>query len=359
MAAPRGDHAGRRHATALVAGIARLRTHSREVIPAPKLALAHLPTPLFRHDALDALVGCEVWVKRDDMTAGPEAGNKIRKLEYLLAAAQGEGAHVVITCGGEQSNHARATALLARRVGLHPLLFLRTPDGATPSRPWHGNLMLDALAGAEIRYLTPAQYHQRDACMAQAKRELERHGQRAYVIPEGGSNGLGAFGYIDAMAEVRRQLDRGEAGDRRRFDVVAHACGSGGTAAGVIAGAALHDVADQAVAIAVCDDRVYFERKIESILLEAEAIAKASLPRVRSRVLDAYRGPAYAVPSEEQARFIVRVARETGLVLDPVYTGKALFGLAQLDPKPGRALFLHTGGLPGLLADAARFSPLL
>lgn len=325
----------------------------------PKLTLAHLPTPLVRYDSLDALIGAEVWVKRDDMTAGPEAGNKIRKLEYLLAAAKAEGASVVITCGGEQSNHARATALLARRVGLRPLLFLRTADGHAPSRPFLGNLMLDALVGAELRFITPQQYQDRDACMAEAKRELEREGERAYVIPEGGSNGLGALGYVDAMAEIRAQLDRGLAGDVQRFDVVVHACGSGGTAAGVTVGAAQHAVADEAVAIAVCDDRAYFERKIESILEEANQITGTSLPRARSRVLDAYKGPAYAVPTEAQARFIVRVARETGLVLDPVYTGKALFGLSQLEPKPKRALFLHTGGLPGLLADADRFAAVI
>jgi D-cysteine desulfhydrase len=106
----------------------------------------------------------------------------------------------------------------------------------------------------------------------------------------------------------------------------------------------------------VCDDRDYFERRIEDIAQEASALAHATLPRAQLRVVDAYKGPAYAVPSEEQARFIVRVARETGLVLDPVYTGKALFGLAQLAAKPQRALFLHTGGLPGLLAEAARFA---
>src|SRR5262245_38835930 len=108
-----------------------------------KLRLAHTPTPLVRMAALDALVGCELWVKRDDMTAGAEAGNKIRKLEYLLADALAQRAQRVITCGGAQSNHARATALLARRLGLSPLLVLRTEDGQPPAAPWQGNLLLD------------------------------------------------------------------------------------------------------------------------------------------------------------------------------------------------------------------------
>ncbi len=323
-----------------------------------KLKLAHLPTPLFRHDALDHIVGAEVWVKRDDMTGGPEAGNKIRKLEYLLAAAVNTQARAVITCGGVQSNHARATAILARRLGLRPVLLLRTADGAAPAHRV-GNLLLDALVGAELRFITPAQYQLRDALMQQLAAELAATGEPAYVIPEGGSNGLGALGYIDAMAEVRAQLDAGDAGGPAAFDAVIHACGSGGTAAGVCLGAGLHGVAEYAIAIAVCDDRAYFERRIEQIVAEAMQLLQTSLPHARASVLDQWKGPAYAVPSEDQARFIARIARETGLLLDPAYTGKAMFGLAQLSPKPKRVLFLHTGGLPGLLADSDRFENLL
>ncbi len=320
-----------------------------------KLTLAHLPTPLFHHAELDRLIGTEVWVKRDDMSAGPEAGNKIRKLEYLLAAAQTQHARVVITCGGVQSNHARATALLARRLGMRPLLLLRTLDGRAPQTT-NGNLFLDALAGAEMRFITPAQYQDRDQLMQQAALALS---QSSYVIPEGGSNGLGALGYVDAMAEVRVQLDRGQAGGPAPFDAVVHACGSGGTAAGVCIGAALHNVAPVTIAMAVCDDSAYFEIRIRHIMDEAMLELGASQPRAGLRVLDRWKGPAYAVPSEEQARFIVAVARATGLIFDPVYTGKALFGLSQLDPKPKRVLFLHTGGLPGLLADPGPFVELL
>jgi D-cysteine desulfhydrase len=328
------------------------------LLPLEKLRLAHLPTPLFRSAALDRIIGGEVWVKRDDMTGGAEAGNKIRKLEYLLAAAWKTRAQVVITCGGVQSNHARATAILARRLGMRPLLFLRTRDGQAPTER-KGNLLLDALVGAELRFITPAQYMQRDLLMQEAARTIERDGEAAYVIPEGGSNGLGALGYVDAMAEVRAQLDAGDGGGPAPFDAVVHACGSGGTAAGVCIGAALHRVATQAIAMAVCDDSAYFEQRIAQIMDEATQALQASVPRAQSIVLDQWKGPAYAVPSAEQARFIVQIARETGLLMDPVYTGKALFGLAQLTPKPKRVLFLHTGGLPGLLADPTLFDNML
>jgi D-cysteine desulfhydrase len=295
------------------------------------------------------------------MTGGAEAGNKIRKLEYLLAAARAQGADTVITCGGLQSNHARATAALARQLGMQPVLLLRTADGRPPALPWLGNLMLVGLLGAELHFITPSQYRDRDRLLSELAAELRRGARLPYVIPEGGSCGLGALGYVDAMAEVRGQLDGGprerdQAAPPRRFDAVIHACGSGGTAAGISIGAALHDVADEAVAVAVCDDQVYFRERVRAIHAELEA----SLPElVRSqvplRIVDEYKGPAYGVASADQSAFIAEVARVSGLILDPVYTGKALFGLARLTPKPARALFVHTGGLPGLLAEPEQF----
>jgi D-cysteine desulfhydrase len=328
-----------------------------------RLSLALRPTPLFRHAELDRIVGTRVWVKRDDMTGSADSGNKLRKLEYLFAEALEQGAKGVITCGGAQSNHARATALSARRLGLDATLFLRT---ANPSErvPSVGNVLLDRLAGAEIRWITPAQYANRSALMQGAAAELGARGRPSYVIPEGGSNGLGSLGYVDAMREVREQLDRGEADKLERFDIVVVACGSGGTAAGTALGVELHGVAQHVLAVAVCDDSAYFERVIRQIVKEAtDKLGIAVPPRTAAgrsyRVDDRHIGPGYAVASAEQKQFIADVARHTGLILDPVYTGKALFGLAAQESKPETALFVHTGGLPGLLAQAAEFETLL
>src|SRR5689334_19103487 len=146
-----------------------------------KLALACVPTPLWRHERLDALVGAEVWVKRDDLTASGAAGNKIRKLEYLAADALERGATALITCGGQQSNHARATAIVAAELGLRTVLLLRTAEPSAPPPPV-GNLMLDYLVGAEVRFITPAQYRERDALMAGVARELAARGEQPYVI---------------------------------------------------------------------------------------------------------------------------------------------------------------------------------
>lgn len=322
----------------------------------PRLRLAHLPTPLWRNDALDALLGCELWVKRDDMTGGGEAGNKIRKLEYLLADAQAQGATTVITCGGEQSNHARATTLLGRSLGLEIRVLLRTKTGAAPAA-LVGNLLLMKLAGASVRFVDPAQYAARAELLAAEATACARSGQRPYVIVEGGSSGLGSLGYVEAMREVREQIDLGLAGARRPFDVVTHACGSGGTAAGVAVGARAFGVAQQAWAMAVCDSADYFRAVIARILGEMRALGPDLGPALELRIEDRFKGPGYAVASPEQRHFIAEVARCSGLLLDPVYTGKALYALSKSEERPRRVLFLHTGGLPGLLAQAPDFAP--
>jgi len=323
-----------------------------------RLILAHTPTPLWHNDALDALVGAQVWVKRDDMSSGAAAGNKVRKLEFLLAEARARSSTHIVTCGGSQSNHARATALLAAELGVQSVLLLRTDEPGAPPEI-QGNLLLDRLVGADIRWISPTQYAEREALLAAVAREIDVRGGRAYVIPEGGSNGLGAFGYVEAMREVRQQLDSGQAGTLRRFDCVVHACGSGGTAAGTALGARRFDVAPRVEAIAVCNDAAYFGSVVERIMAEARDYDPELVGGAELTIHDRYRGPAYAVQSDEQRHFLIEVARRTGLILDPVYSAKALFGLARLPHKPDRVLFIHTGGLPGLLAQSRELAPLL
>jgi len=324
----------------------------------PRLSLAHLPTPLCKPQRLADALGLDLWVKRDDMTGGPEGGNKIRKLELLLADAVAAGAGTVITCGGLQSNHARATAICAAALGLRAILYLRTahPEDAPPLE---GNVLLDRLVGAQVRLITPETYRERDRVMAEAAAGLGDAGRKAYVIPEGGSNGRGALGYVLAMAEVRAQLDAGLAGGGA-FDLVVHACGSGGTAAGVALGAGHYNVARAVRAMAVCDDAPTFERIIARITEEARALAPELGEAAELTVDERARGPAYGVSTVDQRAMIMRVARESGLVLDPVYTGKAFAGLAAMaeggELQGARVLFLHTGGLPGLLAQGGSFA---
>jgi len=324
-----------------------------------RLHLAHLPTPIQKPERLAKAMGLDLWIKRDDMTAGAEAGNKVRKLEFLLAEAVERGADTVITCGGIQSNHARATALCAASLGMRALVFLRTtePDLDPAHAKLVGNVLLDKLVGAEIRLITPAMYRDRSALMAAAAEELRAAGQRPYVIPEGGSNGLGSLGYVEAMAEVRGQLDAGAAGGKA-FDVIVHACGSGGTAAGVALGASRYGIAPEVRPMAVCDDAATFTQVIDRIMGEASALAPELLAPAKVLVDDRAKGPAYAVSTGEQRARMIEAARLSGLIFDPVYTGKALSGLWALgrgELAGARVLFLHTGGLPGLLAQGEAF----
>ncbi|MGO8998379.1 MAG: 1-aminocyclopropane-1-carboxylate deaminase/D-cysteine desulfhydrase [Polyangiaceae bacterium] len=332
----------------------------------PRLQLVHSPTPLVRRASLDELVGAKIWIKRDDATAGAESGNKVRKLEFLLADAVAKGRDTVLTCGGIQSNHARATAICCAQLGLKCVLYLRDAKGAgDPARvaraedlPVGGNVILDRLAGAEIHLVTPAEYAQRVAILESEAQRIEREGGKPYVIPEGGSNGLGSLGYVEAMRETREQMDLGIASARVPFDEIVHACGSGGTAAGVVLGAGRFDVAKRVRAVAVCDDAAYFERTIDRVIVEARGHDPSLTARAPLVVDESSRGPGYGVMNAEQKDLLARVARASGTILDPVYTGKAMHALVQAVArgdvaKGSRVLFLHTGGLPGLLAQAA------
>ena len=216
-------------------------------------------------------------------------------------------------------------------------------------------MLLDRLAGARIRLITPADYARAHACMMQ--RAPSEVAPSSYVIPEGGSNGLGALGYVEAMREVRGRSISGSRRDavRRRRPRVRLGWHGGGRRARACA----PRPAKRALAIAVCDDAAYFERAIAAVVSEARELSK--LPEPAPLVVDdRSKGPRYAVMSAEQRAFLVQVARESGVVLDPVYTGKAMFGLARFDrggdvARGARVLFLHTGGLPGLLADGDVF----
>ncbi len=319
----------------------------------PRLSLASLPT--HGHWLRHRWGGVPVWMKRDDHTGGELSGNKIRKLEYLLAEAQAQGATYVLTCGGEQSNHARATALAAARCGMKSLLILRTDDPAAPPSPT-GNIFLDRLVGAEVRWISRPQWRERGELLAEEAERLRRAGERPYIIPEGGSNALGAWGYLRAVAELVADLDA--AGAPRPLTVIA-ACGSGGTAAGLALGAKLFGLAERGISVAavnVCDDREYFLRSIGAICDQVEERWQlgTGLTAADLDIVDGHVGLGYARSRPEELATLREVCRTEGVVLDPVYTGKAFHGMvAELrqDPKRfGEAVcFLHTGGLFGLL----------
>lgn len=311
----------------------------------PHLDLALLPTPLQPLDRLSAaLGGPRLWVKRDDLSGCALSGNKVRKLEFTLAQALADGCDTIVTCGGLQSNHCRATALLCARLGLRCILILR--GDAEP--PFDGNLLLDHLAGADIRCFAPARY-QRELPQLLAAAAAEAG--NAFIIPTGASDGIGVWGYIRACAELRDDFARNRIAPAH----IICATGSGGTQAGLTAGAALHGLGCAVWGMAVCDNAAWFQNKVRSDLDDWQQRYRQplDLDTLMVRVIDEYIGPGYAVASSEVFETIKRVARCEGLLLDPVYTGKAFHGLlAELEKgtfgRDGDIVFIHTGGLFGL-----------
>ena len=308
------------------------------------IGLALRPTPVHLLPRLSASLGTEVWIKRDDLTGFGLSGNKVRKLEYLLAGVEASGVDAVITTGGLQSNHARATAVACRQLGLQPILLLRGAPEAAPS----GNHLLDHLLGAQLHYCSAETYRDsRNQVMEELAASLREAGHNPLVIPEGGSNGLGAMGFVAAAEELRLQLSE-------PVDAVVVAVGSGGTLAGLALGGGpgvVHGVA-------VCDDRQTFVTRVEEIAAEARQYGAPPLNPLGNGwdVLAGYQGPAYGVATPDVWNTIRWIAENEGVLLDPVYTGKAMHALiceVRAGRLGGRVLFWHTGGSFGLFGRGA------
>jgi D-cysteine desulfhydrase len=320
--------------------------------------LARLGTPLIPLERLSHELGTTILCKRDDLTGAGLSGNKIRKLEFLIAEALSQNCRGVITCGGEQSNHARATAIAAARMGLGCHLVLRTSDPNSPPKTT-ANILLDRLTGAGIRWISPEQYAERDAIMAEEASRLERqYGGPFYLIPEGGSNALGAWGYVRCVQELADELGRQKA-------TVVFPVGSGGTAAGLIAGCRLLQLPYRLIGVCVCDDRPTFQQRIAALLAEMAQSYKIDVetPAAEIEIWQDYVGRGYALSQEEELACIQKLAALEGIITDPVYTGKALYGLiselrqGQTLPEP--IVFLHTGGIYGLFAKTEELARLL
>jgi D-cysteine desulfhydrase len=325
-----------------------------------RLPLAHLPTPLDPLPRASRRLGLDLHVKRDDQTGMELSGNKVRKLEFLMAQARERGADAVLTPGASTSNHARATAAAGVRLGIAPHLLLRGSP-PPPDQPADGNLLLDRLLGATIEFITPAQWPERDGLLAAWADRLRAAGRTPYVIPEGGSCALGSLGAALGVGEVF------SAARARGVDVgtIVHACGSAGTAAGVALGCAAAGRPDvDVVSVSVSDERPYFDAKIGRLLDEVVALGYASpavRARARWRVVDGYKGRGYGLTTPEECRDHAAFAREEGFFLDPVYTGKAWRGLVgeasagRIDRKRA-VVFLHTGGTFGLFPARGEFA---
>ncbi len=297
-------------------------------------------------------VGPEVWVKRDDMLGLFPGGNKTRKLEFLVADALAQGADTLVTCGAPQSNHCRITLAAATKVGLRCRLVIEERVPHSYRLEASGNNFMFRLLGVEALTVVPAGTDMGWA-MAQVARQVASDGGRAYVIPGGGSNALGGLGYVACAQELQQQCFEMGLG----FDRLVVGSGSSGTHGGLIAGLLGNHIELPVVGVGVSRDPAEQEPLVHR---EAQAVADLlglglKVPRAAVRTVGGYWQPKYSVPNSRMVEAVLWLARSENLLLDPVYTGKAMAGLIGLAREgafePGeRVLFLHTGGLPSLFA---------
>ena len=311
----------------------------KELNAFPRVALGLFPTPIQKLENVSRRFGANVYLKRDDLTGLGLGGNKVRKLEFLLADAKVRRAQVVFTTGGAQSNHAMLTAAAANRLGMKPILILKQ-RGVTARR---GNQLLEHLMGTDVRFVDTDSY---DDIYAEMDRVGKALGVPYYKIPCGGSNALGSLGYVACAEEI--------AGQGMHFDHLVCAEGSGGTMAGLALGAKLFLPGTRVHGMMVDTDP--FEEITLRLMKEAAALMEADVDLSAADFsLRDLCGPGYAIASPEGNEAVRLMAETEGLFLDPVYTGKAFAGLMQMltdgTVQPGEnVLFLHSGGAGGLFA---------
>lgn len=312
----------------------------------PRVSLGHYPTPVERLDRLRSAIGGgpTLLVKRDDAISFGFGGNKVRKLSWVIGEALAQGADTIITCGGVQSNHARATTAAAVKHGLHPVLVANGTPQAAPS----GNALLDALMGAEIQYV--AGREDRAPAMAAVAERLKSEGRKPYIVPLGASTPLGALGYVDALGELLQQ--------GVRPDVIVHACSSGGTQAGLLAGATLHGLKVEIIGVSADDPADQVVAAVRSTLSGMESLLQlngTSFQNARIQVDDTQVGEGYGVPTLRSREAQQLAAQNDAIFVDHTYTAKALGALIAW-VREGRftadqtVLFWHTGGQVGIFA---------
>lgn len=324
----------------------------------PRFPLAHLPTPLEPLDRLRRHIGGpQLYIKRDDCTGLALGGNKTRKAEFLVGAARAAGATAVVTEGGLQSNHVRQTAAAAAKAGLACHLVLnRNVPIETPIYRENGNLLLDRVLGAMVHVCAPGQT--RADAIERLLPALKKGGEVPYVIPTGGSNETGALGYAAAALELQQQARQaGIAIDRVLFST-----SSGGTQAGLVVGMALAEADTQVLGIDI-------ENEADSLLADVRRIAEACAANIGVKralrddafeIRSGYAGGGYGIPTPGMVEAVGLLARLEGIVLDPVYSGKAMAGLIDL-VRAGQfgadetIAFIHTGGAPAMFAYADCF----
>ncbi|MGH7333828.1 MAG: D-cysteine desulfhydrase family protein [Candidatus Rokuibacteriota bacterium] len=311
--------------------------------PIPRIELANAPTPLLKLERLSREIGVELWVKRDDLTGLLESGNKVRKLEFLVGDALAQNADTLITCGTVQSNCCRAVSAVAARLGLRAILVLK----GEPPRESDGNHLLDRLLGAEIHYCGEPEWQQIDDMLAELAARARRAGRIPYVIPESGATVVGALGYLVCGQEIASQIAHG-APD---FDTIVITAFSGGSQAGLLMAKQLTGLRAEIVSIPIAWGAQRVRDYVADVVDQAQR--RYGLPVEVPHeipVLDGCQGAGRTEVRAAELETVVQLARQEGIVLDPVYTAKAFRGLLDsLRRSPGdlgqRVCFVHTGGI--------------
>ncbi len=303
-----------------------------------KISLAHIPTPLEEI----SFENKKFLMKRDDYTGSDFLGNKIRKLEYLLYEAKKLKADYIFTCGGDQSNHARATASAAAKLGFKTRLYL----WGSSKEKLDGNLFLDKMYRAEIVYLNKKEFDGVDEIMFEDRKKFLKRGKEVYVIPAGGTSVLGIWGYISFIKELKKQTDL------KKIDGIFAACGSGGTATGLLVGCALYNVDLKIYAVNVLHTEKEIRKKILQLAEAArlEYGIKNSINPGLLKIVDGYSKEGYKSITKSKLKIITNFSRSTGILLGPAYTGKAFVAYYEKFIKPikkNKTIFLHTGGIFG------------
>ncbi|HXU89548.1 MAG TPA: D-cysteine desulfhydrase family protein [Methylomirabilota bacterium] len=311
--------------------------------PIPRIELAQAPTPLLKLERLSAELGIEMWVTRDDLTGLLETGNKIRKLEFLIGEALVQNADTLITCGTLQSNCCRCVAAVAARLGLRSVLALK---GERPAE-YDGNLLLDRMLGADIRYCTNAEWAKIDEVLQDLAARERARGHVPYVIPESGATVVGALGYLACGQELAEQVRHGAPS----FDTVVITAFSGGSQAGLLMAKQIAGLRADIVSVPIAWEGPRVRSYVVDVIERArQRYGLPVNPPREVRILDGYQGAGRAEIRREDFEMVMRLARLEGVILDPVYTAKAFAGVLDTlrrDPKAlgRRVCFVHTGGV--------------
>lgn len=318
----------------------------------PRLSFGHFPTPLEPLTQLSQLLGGpNIWIKRDDCTGLATGGNKTRKLEFLLGDAQEKQADVIITQGATQSNHVRQTVAAAAKIGLKTHIFLEQRVTTLGDDYQHsGNILLDGLLGGEIIAHLPVGTDMQQAMEHHAE-TLRSQGFKPYVIPGGGSNPVGALGYVACAQELLWQSSQ----QRLRIDHIVHATGSAGTQAGLVAGLHASNSGIPLLGISVRAPREKQEQNVWRLAQQTLELlgVEGELPRESVKANSDYVGEGYGLPTSSMLEALQLLAQHEGILLDPVYSGKGFAGLIGLIRegafrKGENVVFIHTGGSAGL-----------